>query len=667
MKESPIGYTKGPLPTYIGVSEKDLPDSDMRIRFFFQVKHSSLDAILNILKTMQSPSSPDPIPIKELNGILIIDRIYNIKNILAVINELDQMYAPEAMSIIRLKTAEARKIIDLYQAIIKEENNNQMPPKATGVRRVDLVTYFDPQVRLFADIRTNTIIALGDRESLDKVELFIKNYEEKIPKLKHMPVHIYRLKYTQADAMANVLRQAIGFKGETDAGKFNGVKDGHKFLANISIFSEQSTNSLLIQCGDDEYKHIYTILKELDIEQHQVGIDMLIVSVDVEKMKSLGAQLRNKVEHGSTINFQTGTLDSSVGVVGNYPKGSAGEGMSGNQRLMGNLLNLLIGSSGGAGSTIISLGNDANGVWGLVKLLVNETEAKILNNPFLIVTNKYEASINVGETRRIAATTITNSNNQQQSYQSDDASLSINVHAQIIPEEEVVKHDGTIVHHDGSVICKIKLSMANFINGDTNVVSAGNKVTKALETSTNIPDNNIVVIGGLTLEHIVRSVKSVPFLSKIPLIGWLFKNESKEIRRSMLLIFLKATIIYTEEQLSKINQVRKNMFCDQEKMLEEKNSSGIACPLEKLYFGKNDSVDNHLHAFWGSDRKGLEKIKEEKVLGNDKEKNAFSKEVLVNDSNYTLEEKKESNSVRYTRARSKRRKCSQDKKEGVCL
>jgi len=49
------------------------------------------------------------------------------------------------------------------------------------------------------------------------------------------------------------------------------------------------------------------------------------------------------------------------------------------------------------------------------------------------------------------------------------------------------------------------------------------------------------VIGGLIQERITRSVSKVPVLGSLPLLGWLFRNESSKKQRTNLLLFLTRT------------------------------------------------------------------------------------------------------------------------------
>ncbi len=565
-KDSPQFYNRGPLPTFIGIDESMLPDSDMRIRFVYQIKNTSAESTFNLIKHIQSPASPDPIFIKEMNAILFVDRVFNIKTILAVIKELDKMIAPEEISVIRLKNASATQIVELYKNLIKEETAGQQIPRIAGSKRTDLITYFDPQIRLIPDQRNNIIIALGEKEGLKRVEAFIKDFQDIVPKSNYLPIHTYLLKYTQAEAAANVLKQAIGFKSESDAAKYNGVRNGEKYLSEIFIIAEPNTNSLLITCSDENYSYIYNLLQSIDIEPRQAAVDIIIVSIEMEKIKQFGAQLRNNNNKG--MNFQTGMLDKNVGVVGNYPQD---ELLSGPKRLLGNLLNLVTGDVPSAGTTIVSLGKDEHGVWGLVKMLMQEVSAKIVNNPFIVITDKYEGYINVGETRRIASTSITNANNEQQSYTSDEASLNIKMTANISDEKVFINLD-------------ITNSIFTSPEGGNNI-SAGNKTTRNVNTSVLVNNNDMIAIGGLIVDHSSESNNRVPWLHKIPFLGAFFANEAHQDRKSMLIIFIEPKIITSSNDIEKNAEFMCKKFHNMYKKNEDKK---INCPLRNIFFKNTD-------------------------------------------------------------------------------
>ncbi|MBC8392984.1 MAG: type II and III secretion system protein [Deltaproteobacteria bacterium] len=71
--------------------------------------------------------------------------------------------------------------------------------------------------------------------------------------------------------------------------------------------------------------------------------------------------------------------------------------------------------------------------------------------------------------------------------------------------------------------------------------------TKEATTELLIDDGDTVVIGGIikTTEDIGEI--GLPFLSKLPILGWLFKSKSNSTVREELLIFLTPKIVQLEQ------------------------------------------------------------------------------------------------------------------------
>lgn len=600
MKDSPMGYTRGPLPVYIGVPVDDLPESDMRIRYVYQVQNTSLEAVKNIAKSMQSASSPDPIDISEIYSVMITDRVFNIKTIISVIQELDKITMPEIMSVIKLKKTDATRLLELYKNIVKDDQNPQVQgqPRMLGPKRTDTLNYFDANLKIIPDVRTNTLIVLGTAHSIKKFEEFVQECEKQVNLLPYVPSRIYKLQFTQAEAVAKILEQALNFKSNADFAKLGGVRDGDKYISSINLVAEPLTNSLIITGPDEEYDYIYKLIQEIDVEQPQVGLDVMIVSVDVTKNKALGTQLRNKQGMlGGNINAQAGLLDTKTGIIADYTKDSNGNIANGSGRILGDMMSLITGSPQNAGVTAITLGSDQNGIWGLIRMLQTETEAKIISNPYLVTTNKYEATMNIGEVRRIAATKITNDNNSSQSYTTDDAKIQVKITPQISDA--------------GLITMNIYIETSQFENPDTNdAVSAGNKNTRSVFTSALVPDGQIVALGGLIYESVNEVTREVPFLGKIPLIGWLFKNKEFEKTKKVMIIFIRPTIMYSASSKDNVNVHEKAKYEIREHL--EKTLTDTKCPINRWFFaepGKTQLSYTYLEKFMDeSNKNGVPKL-----------------------------------------------------------
>jgi len=77
---------------------------------------------------------------------------------------------------------------------------------------------------------------------------------------------------------------------------------------------------------------------------------------------------------------------------------------------------------------------------------------------------------------------------------------------------------------------------------------------RSIETVVQVDDGQVIVLGGLLQDNVNDSVVRVPFLSRIPYVGRLFKSTTKSTEKSNLMIFLKPRIIRTAEQLAKYSK-----------------------------------------------------------------------------------------------------------------
>ena len=98
------------------------------------------------------------------------------------------------------------------------------------------------------------------------------------------------------------------------------------------------------------------------------------------------------------------------------------------------------------------------------------------------------------------------------------------------------------VTSDGSIIMKVKTSKN--AAGTTLQGAAGPSIIKK-EALTNVlvKDGETIVIGGIYESSKIESINRIPFLSSIPVLGWLFKNEENRDTTTELLVFITPKII----------------------------------------------------------------------------------------------------------------------------
>jgi type II secretory pathway component GspD/PulD (secretin) len=253
------------------------------------------------------------------------------------------------------------------------------------------------------------------------------------------------------------------------------------------------------------------------------------LAVTINLNKELGAQIRSREPGtegllGTTAKYQTSGLFGSSGIVEN-PNGT------GVNRLLGNLLNLVAGSAGNSvapGNTIISLG-DSLSVWAIIQALETASNVQVLANPFLIATNKTEATVSIGEIRRVITGTII-ATSDTNTFGDAPAKLEVKITPQI--------------NSDGMIVLDIVVSLSQFV-GTANVNDAVRTV-RDIKTKTIVANKEVIALGGLINNNVEDRITKVPILGDIPILGWLFKNKSKSDSKSNLLILISSRIIEPE-------------------------------------------------------------------------------------------------------------------------
>lgn len=564
---------KEPLPTFIGVDPDRLPNNDSKIRYVYFVRNADVKSIADILNKMSSLSAAKPIIFQDFRAIILTDKSSNIKSIMNIIVELDKISTPEVLSVIRLTKSDAKVVADLINNELLPKSDDKPVYFGPAPKKAPTTSYFSKRLRVVADPRTNSLVILGPEIAVKRLENFIlKEIDQEIA-LPYAPLHIYKLKHLTANQLATMLNSLVKFGERTPAAESGGVRSGDQYFdRNLSIFAENSSNSLVIKSNYDDYLKLKKTIDILDVEQPQVAIKVLILDIDITNSKELGTQLRNKVSACNNGIFDNITFqNSNLGPFVEQP--SSTDTSNGAQRLLGNLIRLAVPQV--PGTTLITLGRDICGVWGLIKVLETHSKISTIANPFLITTNKYPAKITVGETRRIQ-TAIIQGNTTATSFGDDSANLTL----EVVPT----------ISYDDMVTLEIFVEIDQFTNQvDPN---SGNKNTKGIQTTAIVADREVLALGGLTRTTTTEILRKMPILGDIPLLGVFAKYKTKQILKRNLLILMSPQIIRPDEPEEADYITRLKINDAKSVILEGKDPAEYRDPIFRWYF--NDHNDEEI-------------------------------------------------------------------------
>ena len=104
---------------------------------------------------------------------------------------------------------------------------------------------------------------------------------------------------------------------------------------------------------------------------------------------------------------------------------------------------------------------------------------------------------------------------------------------------------------------------------------------RSISTNVLVDDGDIIALGGLIDNSSSGGIEKVPFLGDIPIIGNLFKYQTKKLEKSNLMVFIRPTVIRTAEQANRVSLDRYDYLKAQYIQSTENGQADFPLKLEK--------------------------------------------------------------------------------------
>ncbi len=172
----------------------------------------------------------------------------------------------------------------------------------------------------------------------------------------------------------------------------------------------------------------------------------------------------------------------------------------------------------------------------VLQMIATWGKSRLLSNPRIAVINNQEARILVGTTTPYVTSSTTT-----------PASGS-NVTAETVNfiDTGVKLHVTPVIHDDGYITMKIKPEISSTSKSITTGVQK-NQIpivdTSEVETTIRVKDGVTIIIGGLIKDEVKNTKNKIPVLGDLPLVGKVFRNESRSKNKTEIVIFLTPHII----------------------------------------------------------------------------------------------------------------------------
>jgi general secretion pathway protein D len=180
-------------------------------------------------------------------------------------------------------------------------------------------------------------------------------------------------------------------------------------------------------------------------------------------------------------------------------------------------------------------------------LLMSLTDTNVLSTPQVLAADNQKAKIVVGENvpfptgqaQGITGGTLV-------TIERKDVGVTLEMTPQVLEDDLIrleIKQEITAVEPG-----------AQTIGVGTSSVPVGPTTTKrSMETTAIARNGQSLVIGGLVRDNLLLTENKIPFLGDIPLLGWLFKTQSKQTQKLNLLVFITPQLVKNEFDMVELN------------------------------------------------------------------------------------------------------------------
>ena len=166
---------------------------------------------------------------------------------------------------------------------------------------------------------------------------------------------------------------------------------------------------------------------------------------------------------------------------------------------------------------------------GILRALETVNHGRTLNIPKVLVNNNETAHLD-SLLQSPYATSNTSPNLATVSFGGTlDAGTSVQVTPQITDGDQM--------------LVDYQVSLSSFVGASSDPRLPPPRQETKLRSVATVPDGYTVVLGGLEIEAETKGESRVPFLGSIPILGNVFKSQSKTSTRSKFFVFLRCSVL----------------------------------------------------------------------------------------------------------------------------
>ena len=566
-----------PLPTVIGAQADPTRRDDEVITQIVPLQHAPADRIAATLRPFVQGGNL----VVQGNLLIVTDTAANIARLLQIVGVLDLEVATDDLRLVSVRYADAvelgRILNDFFSgrrvrtAVPTAPAPPPAPPRP-GAQPAPPSVFpgsgvgdsGDRPPMILADKRTNTLIVSGRRADVEMTTKLIGQLD--VDTQANKRVFVYYVENVKAKELATTMTEIFGKPGDAAArperrdvppgspgyvppgavgppagaslpglvavAATGGDLEPSVVEGQVKVVADEPNNALIVTTFPRNWPLIEDTIRKLDRTPKQVLIEVLVAEVGLTDENRLGLEWTLRSQRDITVNgtpYNVGTVSRvDVGPPSTLP------GAAATLPALGAVVPPVAGFS--------FLLFETDRFLSLLNLYANYGQLTVLSSPTIMTSENKKAVINVSNsvpivTQQVVTPVSPTAGQQQpgvvsgtftQSVEYRDAGIILTVTPRI-SDKRVVALD-------------VKQTVNDV--GDPRPPSFSPDIIKReAETSVVLRDNQTLVLGGLIRSRRASTKQGIPWLSKIPVIGFLFGATVDRIERTELLLLITPRVV----------------------------------------------------------------------------------------------------------------------------
>lgn len=488
---------------------------------YVTVENVNSAQLVPVLRPLMNTAIGNVMVVPGTNTMVLTDRADNMGRIVEIIRVLDAESA-QATEVLSLQYAAAEDVTQKLSQLIAAQ--------ASAGAAVTLAA--------IPDERTNSVVLAGTPDQIARFRPLVQALD--LPATQGGGSEVRYLYYADAEELASSLQSQFGGAQVAEDAETATDPTG----GNINVWADVGTNALVMRAPSQVLRDMLAIVDALDIPRAQVHIQAIIVEMSETRAAEFGLTWALGNEEGDSIAGLTNFTATTGGIL---QLAQLGQDDSPDPGLIRDGLTAAIGNVTDSGTSWAAV----------ISALQGDAQTNVVQLPNVTVLDNTEATIEVGQEVPFVTGSYAGVNagqgaggaiNPFQTTERNPVGTLLTITPRI--------NEGTGVQMD------ISQEVSSISESDV----ASDVITnrRSIETSVYVDDGHVLVLGGLMDDQLREGEEKVPWFGNIPGLGWLFRARDSALSNTVMMVFIRPTILRDSLAASALTNERYQMLLDEQ-------------------------------------------------------------------------------------------------------